>query len=163
MGHPEFVLKPLTVHPGMLPAITDPEQARRLPELAVLSAPAHADGPDAKSVLTSVSVALDALPGDSGRQYHDYLMTRFSAAASTLLAEIMPIANYEWQSDFAKAHIAEGRAEGEAKAVLLVLDSRGIAVPNDIRERVTGCTDTDQLERWLQRAAVIDKVEDLLD
>lgn len=94
-GHPEFVLKPLTVHPGMLPAITDPEQARRLPELAVLSAPAHADGPDAKSVLTSVSVALDALPGDSGRQYHDYLMTRFSAAARTPLEEITPIAGSE--------------------------------------------------------------------
>ncbi|TDC59021.1 hypothetical protein E1200_32620, partial [Actinomadura sp. GC306] len=43
MGHPNWVLEPLTVHPGMLPPITDPEQARRLPELAVLSAPAHAD------------------------------------------------------------------------------------------------------------------------
>jgi hypothetical protein len=44
MGHPDWVLKLLTVHPEMLPAITDPAVARGLPELAVLSAPAHADG-----------------------------------------------------------------------------------------------------------------------
>ncbi|WP_225991431.1 hypothetical protein [Actinomadura montaniterrae] len=47
MGHPNWVLEPLTVHPGMLPPITDPAEAARMPELAVLSAPAHADGPHA--------------------------------------------------------------------------------------------------------------------
>ncbi|WP_165958970.1 hypothetical protein [Actinomadura sp. KC345] len=38
MGHPDWVLKPLTVHPGMPPPVTDADQARRLPEPAVLSA-----------------------------------------------------------------------------------------------------------------------------
>ncbi|TDB86093.1 hypothetical protein E1266_34685 [Actinomadura sp. 7K534] len=75
----------------------------------------------------------------------------------------MNVAGYEWQSEFAKTHRGEGRAEGEAKAVLLVLGARGITVPNEIRERVTNCTDIDQLERWVQRAAVIDKAEDLLE
>ncbi|GAA0563574.1 hypothetical protein [Actinomadura livida] len=79
----------------------------------------------------------------------------------------MNVVGYEWQSEFAKTHRgegrAEGRAEGEAKAVLLVLGARGITVPNEIRERVTNCTDIDQLERWVQRAAVIDKAEDLLE
>ncbi|WP_243719271.1 hypothetical protein [Actinomadura sp. 7K534] len=80
-----------------------------------------------------------------------------------LLEEIVNVAGYEWQSEFAKTHRGEGRAEGEAKAVLLVLGARGITVPNEIRERVTNCTDIDQLERWVQRAAVIDKAEDLLE
>jgi hypothetical protein len=75
----------------------------------------------------------------------------------------MAIKNYEWKSDFAKTHRAEGEAKGEAKSVLLVLKARGINVPNEVRERVTNCTDTDRLERWVQRAAVIDKAEDLLD
>ncbi|TDC59780.1 hypothetical protein E1200_31570 [Actinomadura sp. GC306] len=163
MGHPEWVLKPLTVHPGMLPPITDPEQARRLPELAVLSAPAHSEGPHAEAVLTSVSAAIDTLPGDTGALYYDYLTAQFSGAACKLLEEIVNVAGYEWQSEFAKTHRGEGRAEGEAKAVLLVLDARGITVPNEIREHVTNCTDTDQLERWVQRAAIIDKAEDLLE
>lgn len=167
MGHPEWVLKPLTVHPGMLPPVTDPGQARRLPELAVLSAPVHVDGPAGEAVLTSVAAALDTRRGDTGLLYYDYLTTRFSEAARKILEEIVKTAGYEWQSDFAKTHRAEGRAEGEAKgeakAVLLVLDARGITVPNNVRERVTNCTDTDQLERWVQRAAVIDRAEELLD
>ncbi|WP_433246899.1 hypothetical protein [Actinomadura nitritigenes] len=75
----------------------------------------------------------------------------------------MDIKNYEWQSDFAKTHIAEGRAEGEADAVLSVLETRGITVPNDIRDKVTGCTDIDQLKRWVRRAVVIDHAEELFD
>ncbi|WP_433463448.1 hypothetical protein [Spirillospora sp. CA-128828] len=167
MGHPGWVLKPLTVHPGMLPPVTDPEQARRLPELAVLGAPAHADGPHAEAVLTSVTAALGSLSGDTGALYHDYLMTRFSDAARKILEDTVDIKNYEWQSDFAKSHIAKGRAEGEAKgeakALLLVLDARGISVPNDVRERVISCTDTDQLDRWVRRAAVVHSAEELLD
>jgi hypothetical protein len=71
----------------------------------------------------------------------------------------MDLKNYEWQSDFAKSHIAEG----EAKSVLLVLKARGLAVPDHVHERITGCSDTDQLERWIQRAATIDHAEQLFD
>lgn len=166
MGHPGWVFEPLTVHPGMLPPITDTDEARRLPELAVLSAPAHVDGPHAKAVVAGVCAAIDAVNGDNGQLYHDYLVAKFSGAAREILEETVNKAGYQWQSDFAKSHIAkgreEGRAEGEARMLLLVLEARGIAVPNDIRERVTSCTDTDQLERWAKRAAVIDKAEDLL-
>ncbi|MFB4304226.1 hypothetical protein [Actinomadura sp. NTSP31] len=71
----------------------------------------------------------------------------------------MDARNYEWQSDFAKTHIAEG----EADAVLSVLETRGLAVPNDIRDKVAGCTDIDQLKRWVRRAVVIDHAEQLFD
>ncbi|MFG1851753.1 hypothetical protein ACGFJT_07930 [Actinomadura geliboluensis] len=174
MGHPEWVLRPLTVHPGMLPPVTDPDQARQLPELAVYSAPAHADGPHAEAVLTSVAAAIAVVAAkehDHGCLYDDYLAEQFSEAARKLLEEIVKTAGYEWKSDFAKTHRAkgraegrvEGRAEGEAKALLVVLEGRGIAVPNEVRKRVLGCTDSDQLERWLKRAAVVERAEDLLD
>jgi hypothetical protein len=178
MGHPGWVLKPLTVHPGMLPPITDPGLARRYPELAVLSTAPHSDGPDAEAVLTSVAAAFDVVrrkndeeTGDLGRRYYDYLVRRLSESARKLLEEIVETAGYEWKSDFAKAHRAEGREEGreegrvqgEATMLLLMLEARGIAVPDEVRERVTNCTDTDQLERWAKRAAVIDNAEDLLD
>jgi hypothetical protein len=167
MGHPEWVLKPLTFHPGMLPPITDLDQAVRLPELAVLSAPAHSDGPLAEAVLASAAAALDTTSGDVGQLYADYLASHLSKAARKLLEEIVKSAGYQWQSDFAKSHIAQGRAEGrvegEARMLLLMLESRGVAIPDDIRERVTKCTDIDQLERWAKRAAVIDDARDLLD
>ncbi|MFG1851756.1 hypothetical protein ACGFJT_07945 [Actinomadura geliboluensis] len=93
----------------------------------------------------------------------------------------MMLAGYEWKSDFAKKHRAEGRAEGlaegraeglaearaevraegMARAVLIVLEARGITVSGETRQRVTSCMDTDQLECWAKRAALVDKAEDL--
>jgi predicted transposase YdaD len=83
------------------------------------------------------------------------------------------IEEYQWQSDFALEHQsigrtegrtegrAEGRAEGEAKAVLLVLQARKVCVSQEARERITGCTDLEQLERWLERAATVDTLDEL--
>jgi hypothetical protein len=167
MGHPGWVLKPLAVHPAALPAITDPAMACRLPELAVLSAPTHAEGPHVEMVFASLCAALGTLSSDTGALYHDYVLSRFSDAARKLLEDTMKLSDYEWQSEFALRHIAEGEAKGEArgeaKSVLLVLDARGIPVPEDLRERITGCSDIGQLERWVQRAAVVDSAEQLLD
>lgn len=95
-------------------------------------------------------------------------MTQLCESARKVLEGTMNIADYEWQSDFAKTHQAEGEARGEAmgeaKSVLLFLRARGIDVPDDIRERVTSCTDTEQLDRWVERAAVVvNTAEDLFD
>ncbi|MGQ0779012.1 MAG: hypothetical protein ACT4NY_32135, partial [Pseudonocardiales bacterium] len=58
---------------------------------------------------------------------------------------------------------AKGEAKGEAKAVLAVLDARGIDVPEDVRTRITGCSDLGQLDAWVRRAATADSVKDLFD
>ncbi|WP_433145502.1 hypothetical protein ACQPZ8_02290 [Actinomadura nitritigenes] len=44
-----------------------------------------------------------------------------------------------------------------------MLDARGLHAPDSVRERITRCHDTDVLEKWIRRAAVIEKVEDLFD
>ncbi|NDU74942.1 hypothetical protein GWI34_20255 [Actinomadura sp. DSM 109109] len=175
MGHPGWVLKPLTVHPGMLPPITDPAEARRLPELAVLSAPAHADGPQSQAVLQGLSAAIASLTGDVGPLYYDYVMSRFSDAARKLMEDTVKLENYEWQSEFALTHRAEGRAEGlaegeakgvakgEAKALLAMLRARGLDVPEDVRSRVEACTDAEQFDRWIERGLSADSVGDIFD
>jgi hypothetical protein len=75
----------------------------------------------------------------------------------------MAITGYEYQSEFARRYFGQGEAKGEAKAVLAILDARGIAVPDDVRARIAGCTDLDQLDTWIRRAATADKVQDLDD
>ena len=51
---------------------------------------------------------------------------------------------------------AKGRQEGEAKGraadILLVLKTRGIAVPEEIEQRIAACTDPAVLSLWLTRA-----------
>lgn len=57
-----------------------------------------------------------------------------------------------WSTGEAKGW-ATGLAEGWADAVLVVLDTRGFHVPDDVRDRVTACSDLDQLKIWVRRAA----------
>jgi hypothetical protein len=76
-----------------------------------------------------------------------------SEAARVALEELMAGGTYEFQSDFAKKHQAKGRAEGEARALLAVLEARGLRISDEVRTRVLACTDTAQLATWLRKAA----------
>ena len=74
---------------------------------------------------------------------------------------------YEYQSDFAKKYVAqgraEGRAEGTAQALLTVLQARGVAVPEAIRERILAQKDPEQLKRWLEKATVATSITAVID
>lgn len=45
--------------------------------------------------------------------------------------------------------------------MLAVLDARGIAVSDDARARITGCTDLEQLDVWVRRAVAAATVDEL--
>ncbi|NUP46944.1 MAG: hypothetical protein HOW97_06455, partial [Catenulispora sp.] len=45
-----------------------------------------------------------------------------------------------------------GRVEGRVEDVLRLADRRGILLSGEQRDRVRGCTDIDQLDRWFDRA-----------
>ena len=79
----------------------------------------------------------------------------------------MTTTSHRYQSEFARRYFSEGEAQGdargEAKAVLAILDARGIAVPDAIHARISGCADLDKLDTWIRRAATADKIQDLDD
>jgi hypothetical protein len=78
-------------------------------------------------------------------------------AHRTLLEEIVTTAGYK--SDFARHH----EALGEARGLLLILEARKVQVPDEVRARIAACTDVNQLDTWVQRAATAEKVSDLFD
>jgi len=57
----------------------------------------------------------------------------------------------------------DARAEARAKDVLTVLRVRGIAVSDGARQRIQSQRDPDQLERWLEKAAVATSIGDVID
>ncbi|WP_437982224.1 hypothetical protein [Sorangium sp. So ce117] len=57
----------------------------------------------------------------------------------------------------------EGRAEEAARAVLIALRGRGIAVPDVTRERILAEKTPEILERWLERAVVAASLAEVLD
>lgn len=74
---------------------------------------------------------------------------------------------YEYRSDFAKKYMAQGRAEGRAEgkvaAVLHFLDARGIALTDEQRRRISACTDTRVIDRWIERAVSAASADQLFD
>ncbi|WP_150252801.1 hypothetical protein [Nocardiopsis deserti] len=73
----------------------------------------------------------------------------------------MSVRDYGFRTELIGRPSREGRAEGKAAAILGVLDARGIAVPDEVRDRITASSDLDELDRWVRRAARVDGAEDL--
>ncbi|MFB8275720.1 hypothetical protein [Nocardia colli] len=160
LGHPGMTLCPLVLGPELIPAVTDNAEAMAWPERAVLSAIAHADGPQADEVLSALLAALEKTDDERSKMYYDIVLATMSESAKRHLEELMTT-GYEYQSDFARKYVAEGEVAGVARMVLDVLDIRGIAVSDEIRERISGCHDVDQLETWHRRAMLADTADDL--
>lgn len=84
---------------------------------------------------------------------------------------------YEYQSEFARKYVAQGREEGlkegreeglqkgreegEREALFEVLNARGLKVQEAERQRIESCTDLMQLKRWLRLAVSVRATEEL--
>lgn len=161
IGVPGFVLRPPVLRRTNVPVVAHVEEAIRRPELGVLSAIAHGDTGQGATIAAAVLPAIRELDNDRARFYYDLVYNSLNAAARRSLEAIMK--GYEYQSDFAKKYVAQGRAEGVARSVLAVLRARGIAVPDAVRDRILAEKEPERLERWLDKAAVASSVASILD
>jgi hypothetical protein len=167
VGYPDFVLTPLVLGPDQVPVVTDAGQARAQPELTVLSALAHGGRNDRAPILEALLTALNVIDHEHANLYADVVLAALPPAARAHLEALMTSARtHGYQSDFARRYYAEGEADGESRgesrAVLAVLEARGVEVPPDARERITGCTDRTVLAAWIRRAATAHRVEEVL-
>jgi hypothetical protein len=164
-GVPGFVLRPPVLRRTAVPAVTDLEEAARRPELGVLSAMSHGDTEQGATIGDAVLRAIRDLDNDRARLYYDLVYNSLNEAARRSLEEMMK--GYEYQSDFAKKYVTQGRVEGRAeeaaRALLTVLRARGIAVPDAVCERILAQKDPERLERWLEKAAVATSVDAVFD
>jgi hypothetical protein len=167
VAYPGCVVTPLVLGPDRVPVVTDPAVAGRNPELTVLSALAHGARPGRREIFQALPAALERFDDDHEQLYYDLVFAGLPDAAQHDLEDIMTATTYEFRSEFLRNLVhknrAEGRAEGEAAAVLTVLAAREIDVPDDTRARITGCTDLDKLETWVRRAATATSVNDLFE
>ena len=103
---------PYVLGPSGVPRVTDEVQACENPELAVLSAMAHGREANLERVLAIALAAQKATAGldaDRSKIYFDLIMSSLGEAARQAL-EKMDARNYEYQSDFARRYVAQGRA-----------------------------------------------------
>ncbi|HLV59100.1 MAG TPA: hypothetical protein VKY81_09575 [Natronosporangium sp.] len=167
---PGATMTPLVLGPREVPVVTDPARAGRCPELAVLSAMAHGLHPEREKIFVAMLEALRSVDAAHATRYHDLVFAALPAVARHHLEKLMTT-TYEYQSDFVRKYVhqgraegrVEGRVEGEVAALFAVLSARGIDVPDDARARISACTDPDQLEAWIRRAATAESVADLFE
>lgn len=151
------------IGPSVIPKITDQDDACRDPELAVLSSIAH--GSTSLDVAIAATIAVAGLDEERLKMYYDLIVASLTHAARIALEKHMATSNYQYQSEFARKYVAQGKAEGilegkaegeaagKANALLTFLGARGLALDEEGRARIAACTDIEQLDEWIKRAA----------
>jgi hypothetical protein len=167
LGHPGFVLRPLVLGPEAIPVIVDEQAAREDPELAVLSAMAHGRKEVGEAIARAVLNAAQGLDDERCSFYVDLTMASLNAAARQTLEELMKSGKYEYQTEFVRKWILQGRQEGrlvgERMALSKVLNARGFQLDDVARQRILECTELAQLERWLDKAVTVSSVQELFE
>jgi hypothetical protein len=153
-------LRPIVLGPGDVPAITDPEEARRSLGMAFLSGIVHGLDMTAVRIGLALAHAIDGSPDDGLSLYWDAFLASLGEPVRKELE--MQLQHWQPRSDWGRKIYNEGkeagRAEGElvgrAADVIALLELRGLAVSAGLRERVMACNDGGLLERWFHRAAL---------
>lgn len=156
-------LAPLVLRPSSVPVISTADEARKAPELAVLSAMAHGAG----RVETAVEVALagSAVALELGRDrfllYFGLIFGALSEPARKAFQ--MDPQGVRFFDESQKQSFDRGRAADRAAAVLDVLEARGLSVTAAQRERILGTKELETLTGWLRRAATVASADALFE
>ncbi|WP_026415124.1 hypothetical protein [Actinomadura oligospora] len=68
---------------------------------------------------------------------------------------------FRYVSEARARGVRDGRNEGQAEGVLLVLQGRGLTVSTDVCEHILACTDPERLRAWLMRAGTVGTPDEL--
>lgn len=161
---PTLTLRPVVVGPHNMPVITDPAEARADLALATLSAITHAGDPDIGAILKALSSALRDVPENVADPMIEFTAQGLGNRPANELWRTLVAVDLSFYKSYISEEIRdEGRAQGRAEDLLIVLEQRGLDVPDGVRERITGCVDPDTLRRWLTRAVTAPAAEDIFD
>jgi hypothetical protein len=129
------VVRPLVIGPEDIPYIVNIEAARARPELAVLSAVAHARSKEAPQIAAAALIACRTLDSEHVSQYVDMVEARLDDAARRALEELMEIQGYRYQTAHARKHFAAGEKKGLEKGQKIGLQE---GLEKGRREELTG-------------------------
>ncbi|GAA0944265.1 hypothetical protein [Virgisporangium aurantiacum] len=166
-GEPGLLLELVALGPDQVPVVATEDDVVDCRELAVLSALAHG-GEHPGLVLPVLVASLERFNPEDAQVYLQLVAQALPVAARNLLEEMMGTVQVS-DIEFAKTVLprtyarlmAEGQAEGEIQAILAVLKARNVEVPEFLRTRISTCTDLEQLEIWIARAATATTIDEL--
>lgn len=92
---------PVVLGPDMIPHVTRVEDARRSPELALLSIMAHGKGADGAAIGLAAQVAATEMESPLGILYHDLVAKMLGQAGRKAMERLMDETTYKFQTAFA--------------------------------------------------------------
>ncbi|WP_441292425.1 DUF4351 domain-containing protein [Sorangium sp. KYC3313] len=144
--------------------MTDTAEAARRPERAILSALTHGAGELGANIAAAVLPAIRELDEDRARFYGDLVLNSLDDTARRALEAM--VKGYEYQSDFAKKYVAQGRdqgrLEGERAVLLRQLRARFGELPEAAVVRIEAA-EIAALEQWAERVLSATTLADVLD
>ncbi|GGY74439.1 hypothetical protein GCM10010327_00130 [Streptomyces nitrosporeus] len=160
---PSLTVRLMVLGPHNVPVVTDPSTAARDIPLATFSAITHGKDPNAAAILEALASALKTLDEETAVIFGELTELGLGdSPAAHIWRDLMAVDLSFFRSESSQRLRAEGKAEGKAEAVVQVLEQRGFAVPEEARDRIRACADTEVLGRWLARAVTASSVEDVL-
>jgi hypothetical protein len=162
--------RPIVLGPEQIPKVTDPAQAIRDPELALLSVMTHGAGDDidtAVRIATATSEILlhDEVKKTMNKALYLGLIERSLSAAAKEKFRMQPETRRLYSDSYyegMEAGEAKGEARGRIQAVLKILTKRGLAVSDEQRRRIAACADLAVLDGWIDRAFSVTSADELL-
>ena len=156
-------LTPYVLGPSRVPEVTDEFHARTNPELAVLSAMAHGSDDDVERstrIAMAAQTATVGLDADRSKLYFDLILKSLSEAARHALSS-MDAHTYEYQSDFARHYVAQGRAAGAADVIARLLTARFGPLGAEVERRIRGAA-ISELDAMTERVLVAGSLGEVL-
>lgn len=172
IGEDCCVLRPRVIGPELVPVITDVEQARRAPELAVLSVAVHGDEPGAEHIAVAALTATRGLDRDRDRRYAAFVRMFLGQVAQVALEKIMSVYDQEIEDTWFYNYVlsrgeargeARGKAAGKAQMLLKMLALKGFAPTDAEREQILGCRDLELLDAWADRLLTARTLAEMFD
>ena len=169
--------KPYVLGPTTIPKIRTIEEVIACPEMAMLSAIAHASGEDGWAVVKPTMEGILQLDTEEVPAYAqglwEVLPERMKSHVEAMINQQLdvwkmpleqmtnPLAKLllRWKEEGKTEGKVEGEVCGETKTLLMILETKGWELSTAQREQVFACTDISLLDRWVRKAVLATSLE----
>ncbi len=140
--HPSLAVYPLVLGPHNVPMVTDAARAAEDLPMAVFSAITHSNDHDIAAILDALAGALRATDADAAAVFAEFTEAGLGATpARELWRNLVGTGLSHFRGFVAESFRDEGRLESRGEDILRILAVRGVAVPDEARQRITDCKD----------------------
>lgn len=169
---PSDSITPAVLGPKVLPVVKDPAVATQEPEIAVLSALAHGNGPDGLAVVSAAFAAVGRFDKKHGDVYlhliYRALREPIKKALEVLIMQQFAGTEFELPP-FAQKLIQRGELKGELKgklqakreALLKLVTRAGVVLSQAQRALIDACEEPDTLDQWFDRALAAKNADEI--